>query len=359
MTKEKKGNVLVIHGGGLVDASLYVLMRIAYNMVRIFNQVFIGEYSFESFYTPSFIREYNKSLIAEVKGKRGTYFGTCRGIDLRDPILFERAIKCLKERNITTIIVAGGDGSSRQVDETIEEFSKKGINIIFPVPQTIDGINGGRSIGINEATKESIRQIENIVSTSLKTRDKGAFGVVMVELQGRNRDDIMANVIKAFDVQGYIADFEITDLLIRVVPANIETDEEKLIEEIKKSSKKTLVLISEGASKKNPNLTINGLSEKISPNGVGRKIRSLVVGHPSQSNNMTDKEDIRIYEKWVDHACSIIEADPYGSYCIANINWEFFKEPISYYAELNPLNGQKAELPEELKELIVAYMAAK
>jgi len=354
MTKEKKGNVLIIHGGGLVDASLYVLMRIASNVVDLYNQVFIGMYSFESFFTPNFIKEYNKSLIQEIRGKRGTYFGTCRDIDLRDPILFERAIYFLKEKGITTIIVAGGDGSSRQVDETIKAFSERGINIIFPVPLTIDGINGGLSIGVIEATKESIRQIENITSTSLKTRDKGAFGVVMVELQGRNRDDIMANVIKSFDVQGYIADFNISDLLVRVVPANIETDEEKLINEINSSFKQTLVLISEGAKFKNPNLTIDNLSKKIH-----RKVRSLVVGHPSQSNNMTTKDTVKLYEDWVDKACEFIKDEPYSSFCVANIDGEFLWKPINYYAKLNPFKGQKAELPEQLKELIAAYMAAK
>ena len=109
---KKRGRALIIHGGGLVDASLYVLMRIARNMNNVFDKVYIGMYSFESFFTPSFIREYNDSLKLEVRGKRGTYFGTCRDINIGDPILFKKSIQCLKEFNITTIIVAGGDGSS-------------------------------------------------------------------------------------------------------------------------------------------------------------------------------------------------------------------------------------------------------
>ena len=354
MTKKDKGNVLVIHGGGLIDASLYVLMRIAFNMKSLFNQVFVGMYSFESFFTPNFIREYNNSLISEVIGKRGTYFGTCRGIDLCDPILFERAIKCLKDKGITTIIVAGGDGSSRQIAETIEAFSSRGINIIFPVPLTIDGINGGISIGITEAVKESVRQIENIVSTSLKTRDNCKFGVVMVELQGRNRDDIMAKVLKKIIKEGRVADFKLSEIMLKVVPANIETDEEKLIDEINNSSEKTLVLVSEGAKEKNANLAIDNLSKKID-----RKVRSLVVGHPSQSNNMTSVDSIEFYEQWVDEVCMIIADDQYGSYCIANIDWKYYKKPIDYYAKLNPRKAQQAELPEKLENLIVKYMSAK
>ena len=126
----------------------------------------------------------------------------------------------------------------------------------------------------------------------------------------------------------------------------------KLIDEINNSSEKTLVLVSEGAKEKNANLAIDKLSEKIN-----RKVRSLVVGHPSQSNNMTSVEAIERYEQWVDETCKFIAEDPYSSYCIANIDGSYYKKPIDYYAKLNPYKGQKAELSEELKELICSYMA--
>lgn len=345
-----RGNAIVIHGGGLVDPAKVVLMGIANNLAedRVYDKVFIGKYSFEALYTPSFWLEHNWRLVERVKNKRGTYFGTSRGIDLTDQSLAENAISCLKEHNIKTIIVAGGDGSSRQVAEISDTFMENGINIIFAIPLTIDGINGGDSIGLRQAVRETIRQTENIASTSLETRDNGKYGVVMVEIQGRNRDDIMANVLRNFCNKKSVADCGFSELLLRVIPANIETDEEDLIEEINNSSKRTLVLVSEGASIKIPNLTKK----------INRKVRSLVVGHPSQSNGMTTEDDEHEYELWIDRIVDVISVHKNESFCIVKDKC-FYKAPIDYYAKLNPRNGQKAKIDESLNNLMIEYMAKK
>ena len=44
-------NALVTHGGGLVDCSKQILMRLASNLSKgkVFDKIFIGQYSFESF----------------------------------------------------------------------------------------------------------------------------------------------------------------------------------------------------------------------------------------------------------------------------------------------------------------------
>lgn len=267
-------NVLISFGGGLIDCAMQVILRIALNLseANIFKKIFIGEYSFESFYTQDFVHEYNKELIKKVKGARGTRFGTCRGINLTDPILLTKSIQFLKANNITTIIVIGGDGSSRQVAEISAAFKTMGINIIFAIPLTIDGINGGKSIGMVPAVRESIRQTENMVSTSLMTRDNEKFGVVAVELQGRNRDDIMANVLLHFIKAG------------------------------------------------------------------------KVVGHASQSNNMTTNADIEEYNLWIDEASRHIISNPTDSYSLVMRNNEIMEMPIDYYAVLNPKEDQVPEI---------------
>ncbi len=345
-------NAIIIYGGGLVDPSKYVLMRLGKNLSQYYDKIFIGSYSFESLFTPKFIHEYNEELVQEVKGKRGTYFGTCRGIDLCNPTLFGKAINCLKERNICTIVVAGGDGSSRQVAETSDAFKKEGINIIFPIPLTIDGINGGISIGIKEAVAESIRQIENIVSTSLNTRDNGEFGVVIAELQGRNRDDIIANVLQSFYKSQKIADFDFCDILLKVVPANFETDEDKLINQVNNSSKRTLILISEGAKERNKNLSISELTKRIN-----RKVRTTVIGHQSQSNNMTSESNVLAYNLLIDRICCIIGVLPFDSYCLAVNDGSISRQPIDYFAKLNPRKGQEAQLSKYMSTLLGIYMA--
>ena len=353
MQKSKlESNALIIFGGGLVDPAKYILMRIAMNLSTIYSKVFIGKYSFESLYTPEYMCFYDKNLIQLVSNKRGTFFGTSRDINLyTDTERLSKAITCLKEHNIKTIIVAGGDGSSRQVAETSNLFKEHGINIIYLVPLTIDGINGSASIGNKEATLESIRQIENLASTALQTRADEQWGVAVVEVQGRNRDDILANVLKHFDTTGQIADISLEDINLKVVPANFHTDFHNLIRSINHSSKRTLVLLSEGAKKHTPVLCIEDIS-KI----VARKVRSVVVGHQSQSNNMTTIENIEYYNQWVDAACKFVLTDPYGSFCVAKNGESFSKKPINFFAKLNPRENQKAYLSKSLTKLIHIYM---
>lgn len=345
-----KGNAIIIHGGGLVDPSKVVMMRLANNLKQdqVYDNIYLGRYSFESLYTPEFWLEYNWRLVETLKDKRGCYFGTCRGIDLTNPELCQKAIQCLKVRDVRTVIVAGGDGSSRQVAEISDAFMKEGINFIFAIPLTIDGINGGDSVGLKQAVRESVRQIENIAATSLETRDKNGFGVVVVEVQGRNRDDIMANVLQTFVKRKSVADCDLDNLLLRVVPANIETVQNHLIDEINQSTKRTLVLISEGASIKMVNLI----------NEINRKVRSLTIGHSSQSNGMTTKADEHEYGLWIDQITSFIAQTSSECFSVVRDGYIYKKESIDYYAKLNPREGQVAVIDHNLNELLKDYVSA-
>jgi len=342
-------NVLIIHGGGLVDASKRVLLRIASGLWKegVYKHIFLGRYSFMSLYDRTLWLDYDLSTEEELEKTRGTYFGTCRDINLTDPKLFEQSIKLLREFNINTIIVCGGDGSSRQCAEIKDAFLKHGINIIFAVPLTVDGINGGMAIGLDQATREAVRQIENVAATSLETCDKGKFSVVFIELQGRNRDDIVASVVQHFWRTGFIADNLLEEYCLAVVPANYETDEEYLVNIINTTEERTLVLISEGAK-----IKMDDLKKKIT-----RKVRSHVVGHAVQSNGMTTDADMEKYEEWLADVVKLISEDPYSSYCIVNDGISRWREPIDYFAKLNPREGQVAKLSKGLEDLMKTYMA--
>lgn len=341
-------NVLIIHGGGLVDASKEVILRIAYGLWAngVYNHIYLGKYSFMSLYDRALWLEYGMTPLDVLKEKRGTFFGTCRDIDLTNAALFEKAIATLKDWQITTIIVCGGDGSSRQCAEIKDAFLAQGINIIFAVPLTVDGINGGMAIGLDQATREAVRQIENVAATSLETCDKGKFSVVFIELQGRNRDDIVAGVIQHFWRTGFIADNMTDEYCLCVVPANYETDLDNLVKIINTSEERTLVLISEGAK-----IKMDDLKKKIT-----RKVRSHVVGHAVQSNGMTTAADMEKYEEWLADVVTIISETPYDSYCIVNDGISRWREPIEYYAKLNPREGQIAKLSKGLEMLMGKYM---
>lgn len=266
---------------------------------------------------------------------------------MTDPVILEKAIKTLTEADIGTVIVCGGDGSSRNCAEMVADFEKAGINIIFAVPLTVDGINGGKSIGLEQATREAVRQIENVAATSLETRDKGEFSIVAVELQGRNRDDIMADVLYYFHQRRKVADCDLDAICLRVVPANYPTNVTKFFEEINGTNKRTLILVSEGAKLK--------LSEV--QGNTKRKVRTVVVGHAVQSNQQTTKYDMQNYESWLRDVVKCIAETPDESFSVVNDGYERRKESIDYYAELNPRENQEARLSDVEELVLKMYMA--
>lgn len=342
------GNLLAIHGGGLVDASKDVILNIANKLEceAVFDTIFLGKYSFMSMYNSDYWIEYNAETQVWLEGLRGTFLGTCRGIDLTDPDLFEQAIFTLRSNNVKTVLICGGDGSARQCSEIADAFYKNGINIIFAVPLTVDGINGGWSIGLTQAVRECVRQIENIAATSLETRDNGQYSVVAVELQGRNRDDILANTLQVIDRQGYVANCFLDNIYLRVVPANYETDVDTLIHEVNSYVSRTLILVSEGAK-----LKVSELQAL-----THRKVRTLVVGHAVQSNEMTTEDDMLEYDDWLQDVVNLISKYPKETFCIVNDGISRWREPIDYYAKLNPREGQIAELSKGLELLLKEYM---
>lgn len=346
------GNVIVLHGGGLVEPSKTVLLRLARNLFLkgVYGKVFLCRYSFEGLLEPENWYEYTLELHESWEEKRGTYFGTSRDTNLADSKYGEIAITNLKNFQINTVIVCGGDGSARQLAEMEEEFGKRGINLIFPIPLTIDGINGGESIGIKEATSESIRQIENMVATSLETRQDGGFGVVIAKLQGRNRDDILANVLDYFSKKRRIADIHLYDMELITISANYPTNAEKLLKSVNDSKEKTLILLSEGARKQNDIFCVHKLEKSIK-----RKVRTVRIGHQSQSNNMITEDNLMFYFRWVDRVADIIAQSPMGSYSIVKDGDEIYPTDLSYYAIHNPREGQKPQLSARLKKLVEKY----
>ena len=339
---------IIIHGGGLVDPSKEVIRRIARGLSekKVYDGIVLGSYSFMSLYNQSYWEKYDEKLDEKLENVRGPYFGTCRGIDLTEPRKMEASIRNLRQAGVSTVIVCGGDGSARNCAEIVQKFEEYCIHVIFAVPLTVDGINGGYSIGLDQAKKEAVRQIENIAATSLETRDNGEFSLVAVELQGRNRDDILAAVLQHFWRQRRVADCELGKINLKVVPANYETDEAKLMEEINASKERTLILVSEGA-----NLKVADLQSK-----THRKVRTHVVGHAVQSNGMTTPEDMERYGEWLQDVVNLIAEIPNKSYSIVNDGISRWREPLNYYANLNPREGKSAKLSVGLEELIKQYM---
>lgn len=352
MSTTTYGNCLLFHGGGLCPLSNRYLSKLANDMMNkgIFEQIYMGFFSFESLLNPEeFIKPWNAELKEESKHSHGGFYGTSRGIDLTNPELQEQAIATCKSLGITWIGVAGGDGSCRQVAEISEAFEVEGIHLFIPMPLTIDGIEGGFSIGLQPAVNKSYEVLDDLAATNLQTRDNRAFSVLFLEVQGRNRDDILANLLENIIKMNGIAGILLKDIDLFVVPANYPYDINNLIEKVKTTKKRTVVLYSEGS-----NLPVGCVIEAIK-----RKTRISKVGYLSQMNRVDNFNERLIYDEVSERSVLSIAQCVKGNKSFALQFDDMYSSPkiksIDYWAKLNPRGGQKPTLPKYLEELLKKY----
>ena len=350
--KKENGNCLFLYGGGLVDSANCFLRTIMDEVKKknIFKHIYVGRYSFEALLEKRFIMEWTPELKATVEQAHGGYFGTCRGVDLTEPKLQETAIEQCKARNIKWVFVAGGDGSSRQVAEIAEGFKEKGIMVSFIMPCAVDGIEGGAALGIDMAVKTYVDLINNFANATLCTRDNMKFSVSAIVLQGRNRDDLLAYVLKKI-VSGPVAGLDQQFIDIFVIPANYEWDKERLIKKVESSKKPVLLLISEGATL--PKTELHKTFSK-------KKVRIYSVGHLAQVNGSTTQEDIEGIKKLVERLIPALEngitKDEPFSLVVEHDFSSVRVEKIDYYAKLNPREGQNPTLKPSLETLLKMYL---
>lgn len=361
MSSTTYGNCLLFHGGGLCPLSNRYLSRLVQAIRRegIFEQTFMGFFSFECLLNPKeYIKPWTSSLKEMAKNSHGGFYGTCRGIDLIVPELQSQAIATCKSLGITWIGVAGGDGSCRQVAEISEAFEAEGIHFFIPMPLTIDGIEGGFSIGLWNAALESYDILDDIAATNLQTRDNREFSVLFLEVQGRNRDDILANLLQYVVNARKIGGIPLTDIDMFVIPANYYWNSDKLVDAINGSKKRTLVIYSEGAKNVEPDKTTDYISDYIIKRVV-RKVRTSKVGYLSQMNKVDSLEKRTSYDEIIEKSASAIASCiKAGKAFSLQFNNELSApnvKPVNYWAELNPREGQKPTLTPKLKGLLKKY----
>lgn len=356
---KKLGNALLIYGGGLCDPANVVMRQIADQLVEtcFFERVFVGFNSFEAMLNPLLIKEWGQELCQKAEESLGGFFGTCRDVWLTEAKLREEAIFCMKPMGIKWIFVCGGDGSARNCAEIAEDFEKEGIKIAFLMPCTVDGIEGSRSIGIRPAVRASCKIIEQLASTCLNTRTGFKAPGLVIELQGRNRDDILANVMYKIDKGNIHFDHKYPQIF--VVPANYKWNWEMLAHSVNKQENlqtPVLVLVSEGATDKlikRFNMKTYEFLEK----QFDRKTHTFEVAHFTQMNGLTNAEDIQEIESMLKMANTPIKtAIQDGKPFSISYNDTVTIEDIGYYKKLNPSKNQNPTLKKELEETLLKYV---
>ena len=362
-----KGNALVSYGGGLGEGAAFYIAQLAQALSKrkIFGKVMVGMYSFQSLLIDGLIKDWTPKMYEFTKDVQAGYFGTARDTDLSDPILMKRAISICKQHNISWIFLAGGDGSSRQMSEICDGFAAEGINFCFTMPLTVDGIEGGDSFGLAEAVSASLKRIRNVSSTFLRTLERNCFPGAIIIVQGRNRDDILANVIFELDRCISLGDFPKEEIDIVAIPANMEWSRARLKEilNVDKTSmfelagRPKLVLMSEGAS-----ITAN---EIIDMSNI--KFRTEPVGYETQVNGLLSTMTKYHIGKVIEEQVATIEKVLYQSnphpFTLVTRNsmepgktLEITVEAPDYFARLNPRKNQIVTLAPELEAALKKYL---
>ena len=177
----KIDKIAVLTSGGDaqgMNTVINILVRIAsLRKIKIFG-VLNG---YRGLYNDEFV-ELKNSMVENISSLGGTILKTARFEEFKNDAVVEKSAQNLKNREIDTLIVIGGDGSYKGG----KALRDKGINVIL-IPGTIDNDlrYTHKCLGIDTALNTASKYIENVKQT-MSSLNRG----VVFEVMGRYCGDI-------------------------------------------------------------------------------------------------------------------------------------------------------------------------
>lgn len=349
MQAKKEKPVGVIYGGGQIPSANYVIGELIKKLLRMSIQVYAIHKSYMGLADSTCYEKIDDMLKAcKIQKQIGTYLSTCRKVFPATDEWFDKIIMNLSKYGINTLFICGGDGSAlgaRDFQARCEEIGYK-MKIIF-IPCTIDGINGSLSIGLNSAVEESLRQTKMIAANSFATFDNKMRGarIAIVEIQGRNRNDIAVNVLKQIIADSSIAKFAISEINIKFLASGYKWSYTELINSVIATDMPTLILASEGAKPTEmwwDAISGDNISSKLTNliNATGiRKANCDVIGYLSQTNDFISSNEKNLIDMWTLKAIQEFERcllSVGSTAIICDTDKKLKAVPLSYITELNP-----------------------
>lgn len=336
-------NIAVIYGGGQIPSGNIVLGKMIEKLLKRNLTVYGVHKSFWGLSDSDCYEEFSIPKAKEIQGQIGTYLSTCRKVNPAEDQWFYNIISNLKERDIKTIILPGGDGSSRAGDVLSQRARayKDDLQVVF-LPCTIDGIAGSdTTIGIDSAAAESYRQTSLIIANAFATFNPDFVGprIAINEIQGRNRNDISVALMDQILEKGRIGKYYVDDIDLIFIPAGYDWSYHDLIKRITSTDKETAIIVSEGAKPKEDiswdSLEGKGVGEKLErliKKGGKREVNLNVVGYLSQANDQISKEEAKKIQEWI---CFAVKAmySTNDSIAIIKSDGEFKAVPLKDFAE--------------------------
>ncbi|MDP8052457.1 6-phosphofructokinase [Pasteurella atlantica] len=194
--------------------------------------------------------------VADKLNRGGTFLGSARFPEFKDPEVRKQAVKTLEKHNIDALIVIGGDGSYMGAKLITEEFGYPCIGL----PGTIDNDIPGTDycIGYQTALETVLTAIDYLRDTSTSHRR-----ISLVEIMGRYCGDLTINAAIAGG-----CDY--------IVTAEKEFDREDLIKNIEadlnEGKRHAIVAITEHKC------DVHELAKEIEAR-LGNETRATILGH--------------------------------------------------------------------------------
>jgi len=207
--------------------------------------------------------------VSNIINRGGTILGTERSERFYDSKYREQAFNNLKSRDITTVVVIGGDGSYRGIKKLSDEF---GINFIG-LPGTIDNdiLGSNYAIGFDTA-------LNNIIEAIDKIRDTAAshHRIFLVEVMGNTSGVLALNSAIASGAEDVFIPERNEDLLI------FETKIRKALQ----AKKSSIIIVSEGDQ-------LGGAKELyqyLVTKNLHNKVRVSILGHLQRGGSPSFKD---------------------------------------------------------------------
>lgn len=352
-------SVAILYGGGQIPSANIVLGKLAEKLLKRGDLTVYGVHkSFMGLADSQCYEVFTIQKAKEIQSQIGTYLSTCRKVNPADDLWFYKIISNLRDKSIRTLIIPGGDGSSRAGNALVERAKQEGyeIQVVF-IPCTIDGINGSDTIGIDSAVAESERQASLIIVNAFATWNPNFLGprISIVVTQGRNRNNIAVEVMKKMINRGTIGSYKIDDIDLIFIPAGYNWNYNQLIKRLVSSEKETAIIVSEGAK------PVETYWDAIEGAGVGEKLKNIInqskkreanlnlIGYLSQTNDQVSNIEKKKIQDWVSYAVRVMYTT---NESIAVIRTEDFETmPLRTFAAATDSNTAIPLNDEDLQEL--------
>lgn len=360
-------NIAVMYGGGQIPEA-NVLMGYIISRFCNYMRVFGIHQSYKGLGRSECYEEMTEEKASEIKKQIGTYFSTCRDFNPAADENFPDILQQLKAHCIGLLIICGGDGSARGAVELEAKLKEAGYNIlIIWLPCTIDGITGTESIGFKSAVLKSTSDVMNMAVNSWATYDHGLKGprIAIVEMMGRNRDDILVKVMRIIQNYEKIGKYNVSDVRIVPIPSSHVWSYNQLILDVLNEDKPVTILTSEGAT---PVETSFGA---INSKGVARKLEMLfnltgvkksnchVVGYLSQTNSENSMEE-KECSTWAYALESMLQENggftEAQAFIYRDCCGDFAFVPLKEITEQNPYTKEAIPLSDEDKRFLEEFL---